>query len=88
MAWKMQQGSAPCKDDKPKGAEILPFQAGSDYSLSAKPALCRLDYAMSKAGGTTDFVRKHTLAAGGPYCDCGYVKKDAARSHPKHFSSN
>ena len=36
---KMQQGSAPCKDDKPKDAEILPFQAGSDYSLSATPPL-------------------------------------------------
>ena len=43
------------------------------------PALCRLDYAMSKAGGAADFLRKHTLAAGGPYCDCGYVKKDAAK---------
>ena len=32
----MQQGSAPCKDDKPKDAEISPFQAGSDCSLSAK----------------------------------------------------
>ena len=27
---------APCKDDKPKDAEIVLFQAGSDYSLSAK----------------------------------------------------
>ena len=26
---------APCKEDKPKYAEIMPFQAGSDYSLSA-----------------------------------------------------
>ena len=26
---------APCKDDKPKDAEIMSFQAGSDYSLSA-----------------------------------------------------
>jgi len=25
----------PCKDDKPKGIEITPFQAGSDYSLPA-----------------------------------------------------
>jgi len=25
----------PCKDDKPKNAEIPPFKAGSDYSLSA-----------------------------------------------------
>lgn len=40
------------------------------------PALCRLDYTMSEAGGTTDFVREFTLASGGPYCDCGYKKKN------------
>lgn len=39
------------------------------------PALCALDYAMSEAGGATDFVRQYTLATGGPYCDCGYKKK-------------
>ena len=43
------------------------------YDLT--PALCRLDYAMSEAGGTADFVRESTLASGGPYCDCGYHKK-------------
>ncbi len=43
------------------------------YDLT--PALCRLDYTMSEAGGTTDFVRENTLAEGGPYCDCGYKKK-------------
>ena len=43
------------------------------YDLT--PALCRLDYTMSEAGGVTDFVRQHTLASGGPYCDCGYKKK-------------
>ena len=32
----MQQGSARSIDDKPKDAEISPFQAGSDCSLSAK----------------------------------------------------
>ena len=40
------------------------------------PAMCRLDYAMSEAGGTTDFVRQYTLASGGPYCDCGYRRKE------------
>ena len=40
------------------------------------PAMCRLDYTMSEAGGASDFVRKYTLASGGPYCDCGYKKKD------------
>ena len=43
------------------------------YDLT--PALCRLDYTMSEAGGVTDFVRRYTLASGGPYCDCGYKKK-------------
>ena len=38
------------------------------------PAMCRLDYTMSDAGGTTRFVREYTLASGGPYCDCGYKK--------------
>ena len=44
------------------------------YDLT--PAMCRLDYTMSEAGGVTDFVRRYTLASGGPYCDCGYKKKD------------
>ena len=39
------------------------------------PAMCRLDYTMSEAGGTTEFVRKYTLASGGPCCDCGYKRK-------------
>ena len=41
------------------------------------PAMCRLDYTMSEAGGVTDFVREYTLASGGPFCDCGYKKKQA-----------
>ncbi len=36
------------------------------------PAMCRLDYTMSEAGGASEFVRQYTLASGGPYCDCGY----------------
>lgn len=43
------------------------------YDLT--PALCHLDYTMSEAGGASDFVREYTLASGGPYCDCGYHKK-------------
>jgi len=39
------------------------------------PAMCRLDYTMSEAGGTSEFVREYTLASGGPYCNCGYRKK-------------
>ena len=35
------------------------------------PAMCRLDYTMSEAGGVSDFVREYTLASGGLYCDCG-----------------
>ena len=43
------------------------------YDLT--PALCRLDYTMSEAGGAANFVREYTIASGGPYCDCGYKKK-------------
>lgn len=43
------------------------------YDLT--PAMCHLDYTMSEAGETADFVREYTLASGGPYCDCGYKKK-------------
>lgn len=39
------------------------------------PAMCRLDYTMSEFGGTSTFVREYTLAGGGPYCDCGYIRK-------------
>ena len=39
------------------------------------PAMCRLDYTMSEAGGASKFVRQYTLASGGPYCDCGFKKK-------------
>ena len=45
------------------------------------PAMCHLDYSMSEAGGTTDFVRQYTLASGGPYCDCGYKKKKRNTQH-------
>ena len=40
------------------------------------PAMCRLDYTMSELGGASEFVRKYTLASGGPYCDCGYRRKN------------
>lgn len=40
------------------------------------PAMCRLDYTMAEVGGACDFVREYTLASGGPYCDCGYKKKE------------
>lgn len=40
------------------------------------PAMCRLDYTIAEAGMTADFVREYTLASGGPYCDCGYKKKN------------
>ena len=43
------------------------------------PAMCRLDYTMSEAGGVSDFVREYTLASGGPYCDCGYQKKGSVK---------
>ena len=43
------------------------------------PAMCRLDYTMAEVGGACDFVREFTLASGGPYCDCGYRKKEGKR---------
>lgn len=43
------------------------------YELT--PALCHLDYTMTEASGTAEFIRDYTLASGGPYCDCGYKKK-------------
>ena len=48
------------------------------YDLTT--ALCHLDYTMSEAGGVTNFVRQYTLASGGPYCDCGYKKKDFVKA--------
>lgn len=39
------------------------------------PVMCKLDYAMSEAGGASEFLREHTLALGGDYCDCGYKRK-------------
>lgn len=41
------------------------------------PAMCHLDYVMSEAGKTSDFVREYTIASGGQYCDCGYKKKSS-----------
>jgi len=43
------------------------------------PAMCRLDYTMSEAGGASNFAREYTLASGGPYCDCGYHKLEISR---------
>ncbi len=40
------------------------------------PAMCHLDYVMSDAGGSSQFIRDYTLASDGPYCDCGYKKKE------------
>ena len=48
------------------------------YDLT--PALCHLDYTMAEVGETAEFVREYTLASGGPYCDCGYRKKQPAHS--------
>ena len=42
------------------------------YDLT--PALCHLDYDMNDAACTSSFEREYTLASGGPYCDCRYIK--------------
>ena len=44
------------------------------------PAMCHLDYDMTEAGGAADFVREFTLASGGPYCDCGYKRKEGRKT--------
>ena len=59
---------------------IRPVVKAKTVLYDLTPALCRLDYTMSEAGGVTDFVRQHTLAAGGPYCDCGYKKKGLVKA--------
>ena len=51
------------------------MQELGSYDLT--PAPCHPDYTMSETGGATSFVRTHTLASGGLYCDCGYKKKNA-----------
>ena len=38
------------------------------------PAMCTYDYDMAELAGSI-FTRKHTLAGGGPYCDCHYRNK-------------
>lgn len=44
----------------------------SDYGLARYiPAMCVFDYDMA-AMNNTEFTRRYTLAAGGPYCDCNY----------------
>ena len=75
------------KKAKPKYKAIIAFEKADRFKMNivncamigafilSMPALCRLDYTMSEAGGATDFVRQYTLASGGPYCDCGYKKK-------------
>ena len=44
------------------------------YDLTT--ALCHLDYTMSEAGSVIEFTREYTLASGGPFCDCGYRRKN------------
>ena len=50
--------------------------AAMKVTATLNAALCHLDYTMSEADGVTDFVRQYTLASGGPFCDCGYKKKE------------
>ena len=39
------------------------------------PAMCTYDYDMAELAGSI-FTREHTLAGGGPCCDCHYRKKE------------
>ncbi len=62
---------------EPAKAKEITKKAKRKYKeiIARIPAMCRLDYSMSEAGGVTNFVREYTLASGGPYCDCGYKKR-------------
>lgn len=77
-SWNMEY--LPYEDGS--GYEARFFKCGictlmKEYGLfEYVPAMCHLDYTMSDLGGATTFVREYTLASGGPYCDCGYKKKD------------
>ena len=52
----------------PFGMCVLMKELGL-YHLT--PALCRLDYTMSEAGGVTNFVRQYTLPPAGPTATAG-----------------
>ena len=73
-------GSSPYEDGS--GYEARFTKCGicvlmKEYGLyDLVPAMCHLDYTMSEAGNASNFVRQYTLASGGPYCDCGYKKKN------------
>ena len=67
--------------------EFYEYPDGSGYEgRFTKCGICvlmkklGLDYTMSEAGGVTDFMRQYTLASGGPYCGCGYKKKDFVKA--------
>ena len=91
LGYDTDTAKANTKNAKPKYkaiiAELPEFEKADRFKMNivncamlgafilSTPALCRLDYTMSEAGGATDFVRQYTLASGGPYCDCGYKKK-------------
>ena len=66
----------------PNNAFTSDEERNSPYIYDLTPALYRLDYTMSEAGGATDFVRQYTLASGGSYCDCGYKKKGFVKAEP------
>ena len=46
------------------------------------PAMCSYDYDMARMEGSV-FTREHTLAEGGPCCDCHYEKQDKDRRPEK-----
>ena len=43
--------------------------------MTSRPPCADWITPMAEAGEASDFVREYTLASGGPYCDCGYHKK-------------
>ena len=57
------------RDYKPEDI-LFPNQVITESNLVTEMNNSYLEYAMSEAGGVSDFVREYTLASGCPYCDC------------------
>ena len=57
--------------------DFFEYEDGSGYEARFTTCgICTLMQVLGLyAGGASDFVREYTLASGGPYCDCGYHKK-------------
>ena len=61
----------------PDGTRMIPEEEAARLHESVRRrAPARAPALLREAGERTAFVREYTLASVGPYCDCGYKKKD------------